>query len=33
MGRHEGKPQPVKEPKPEKPTPDSQTKGGGRREK
>jgi hypothetical protein len=33
MGKHEGKPQPIKSPKPEKPNPDTPTKGGGKREK
>jgi hypothetical protein len=33
MGRHEGEPQPIKRPEPVKPTPDGQTKGGGKRGK
>jgi hypothetical protein len=33
MGKHEGEPQPIKTPKPEKPDPDTPTKGGGKRGK
>lgn len=33
MGKHEGKPQPIKQPPPSKPNPDKQTEGGGTRGK